>query len=394
MRLRVGGILWVFAIFLLPFAVQAADFGAEIVDVDGKVYVIQKATGKKIAAKTGMRVGPGDAIETAENAEAEILYDDGNVTRLDEETRLEISKLSVDTDKSRESVLNLAYGRVKNSVSKLVTTKSKFEVNTKTVTGGVTGTPPWVVNVVGGKDSTGPAKTEVDLLKGEKGSVVVRGTDPKATAIVLTPGTRTIAQAGMPPMNAFPISAARLNELQAKLPITTPPAVRQEKRQQLDTAPVEVSKDKKDEKKKEDVKKSDEPAKSDAKDDSTATSGNGGGKGDVEPVVGGAPGGVEPPGGTGVTESANTGASGAGGGSATSKAGPAGGTGLAIDYMTHVVSVAPVAAPSTTSPPGQDPTGQSTDTQISQGSNALAGAATSAISATTRVRVQVGIVYK
>lgn len=410
MRLHTGRItnfLFFLAIFLAPLAVHAADFGAEIVDVDGKVHVIQKATGKKIPAKVGMKISPGDVIETAEEAEAEILYDDGNVTRLDEDTRLEITKLAVDPDKTRESKLNLAFGRIKNSVSKLATTKSKFEVNSKTVTAGVTGTPPWVVNVIGGKNPAGPVKTEIDLLKGEKGGVFVRGTDPKATAIILTPGTRTVAQMGLPPMNPFPISAARMNELQTKMPITTPPAVREEKRKQLDTKLVDVSKDKKEEtkeEKKEDVKKSDEPAKSDAKGDSTASSENGGGA--VESVVGGAGAvGEEAAGGaatvadtavTGATSTVSTGSGGTGAAPANdaSISGKTGGAGLVMDYMTHVVSVAPVAAPSTVSSPGQDATGQSTETQISQGANAIAGATTSAISATTRVRVQVGIVYK
>lgn len=404
---RITNFLFFLAIFLFPLAGHAADFGAEIVDVDGSVYVIQKTTGKKIPAKVGMKMSPGDVIETAAEAEAEILYDDGNVTRLDEDTRLEITKLSVDPDKTRESKLNLAFGRIKNSVSKLTTTKSKFEVNSKTVTAGVTGTPPWVVNVIGGKNPAGPVKTEIDLLKGEKGGVFVRGTDSKATAIILTPGTRTVAQMGLPPMTPFPISAARMNELQAKMPITTPPAVREEKRKQLDTKLVEVSKDKKEEtkeEKKEDVKKSDEPAKSDAKGDAAASSENGGGA--SESAVGGAAAAGEAVAGgaataadtavTGTTGTVNTGSGGTGTGptSEASISGKTGGSGLVMDYMTHVVSVAPVAAPSTASSPGQDATGQSTETQISQGANAIAGATTSAVSATTRVRVQVGVVYK
>lgn len=383
MRLHMGGIFLIIAILLFPLSVHAADFGAEIVDVDGTVVVIQKMGGKKIPAKPGLRVEPGDVIETAKGAEAEILYDDGNVTRLDEETRLEITKLSVESDKTRESVLHLAYGRVKNSVSKLVTTKSKFEVNTKTVTGGVTGTPPWVVNVVGGKDATGPVKTEIDLLKGEKGGVFVRGTDPKASTIILTPGTRTVAQMGAPPLIPFPISAARMNELQAKMPITTLPAVRQEKRQQLDTKPVELSKDKKEEKKgevKEEAKKSDLPANGEKKESSATSPDNAGGAGVDSVPTGGAGTAGETPG-----AGANGGNAGTGPVSETPKGV---GSALAMDYITHVVSVAP------TTLPAMSVTGQSTDTQVTQGTNAIAGASTGAASATTRVRVQLGIVYK
>ncbi len=396
MSLRIRGfVVIVHSIILLflPLAVFAADFGAEITDIDGKVYVTQKSTGKKIPAMRGLKVAPGDVIESASGGEAEILYDDGNVTRLDENTRLEISKLSIEPDNSRESVLNLVSGRIKNSVSKLVTKKSKFEVSSKTVTAGVTGTPPWIVSIVGGKNQTDPVKTEIDLLKGEKGGVFVRGTDPKGSTIILTPGSRTIAQLGMPPMNPFPISAERLKELQTKMPIITPPAVRQKKRKQLDTKPVEISKGKQEEKKdeskeaakKDEGKESEEPAKGNANNDSAASP-NSGGSATADTVD------------SGVVGAANAGPVSVDSSAVAANSAPitekAVGSGMVMDYMTHIVSVAPVAVPSNDSPSGQDPTGVSTETQVAQGVNALAGASTSAVASTTRVRVQVGIAYK
>lgn len=225
--------LAVLLLLLIPRAAFAADFTAEIVDIDGKVTVTQKADGKAAPAQKGMKLVPGDVIETATDAEAELLYEDGNVTRVGEETTLTIKELSIADDKSRKTVLDLAVGQVKNSVSKLVSKTSSFEVHTKSATAGVTGTPPWVVKAIGGR-AGGAQRTEVDLITGTSGQVYVRGIDPAAPKVFLTPGTRTIVPFGNPPSRPFTISPDRLAQLQKAMPITTPPETMQQKRQELD----------------------------------------------------------------------------------------------------------------------------------------------------------------
>ncbi|MBI5636805.1 MAG: FecR domain-containing protein [Nitrospinae bacterium] len=226
---------WLLPAFLLliPGTAFAADFTAEIVDLDGKVTVTQKAAGKATPAQKGMKLVPGDVLATATDAEAELLYEDGNVTRVGEETTLTIKELSIADDKSRKTVLDLAAGQLKNSVSKLVSKTSSFEVHTKSAVAGVTGTPPWVVKAIGGK-AGGAQRTEVDLITGTSGQVFVKGIDPAAPKVFLTPGTRTMVLFGMPPAPPSPISPARLAQLQKAMPITTPPETMQQKRQELD----------------------------------------------------------------------------------------------------------------------------------------------------------------
>jgi hypothetical protein len=200
-------------------AFAAVDYGAELVDVEGNVWVTLKTGNETLDATVGLKLVAGDAIETGEDGAAEILFDDGNVTRMDENSKMTIETLSVDDDRNQRSVLGLAYGRVKNSVAKLVSKRSKFEVHTKSAVAGVTGTPEWVVGAFEGEKHT----TEVDLLgeEGEEGSIFVMGTDPERSVVILVPRTRTIAVIGTAPVEPFPIEPDRFDMLSTLMPIKT-----------------------------------------------------------------------------------------------------------------------------------------------------------------------------
>jgi len=206
-------------------------YGAEIVDVLGKVSVTIKADGASVEAAVGQRLKQGDAIETGPDGEAEILFDNGNVTRMDENSKITIEKLFMEDDKSRKSVLGLAFGRVKNSVAKLVQKRSRFEVHTKSAVAGVRGTPHWVVGAFEGEKH----KTEVDLLgdPGEEGGVFVTGSDPDKTEVLLVPGMRTVAEFGLPPLEPFVIAPDRRRRLAAIIQIKTPAETMQQLREKI-----------------------------------------------------------------------------------------------------------------------------------------------------------------
>lgn len=208
----------VFAL-LDPAKIFADDFGGEIAEAEGKVTVTS-SVGVAKTVKAGFRIKPGDTIETGPASFAEIQFDDGNVTVMDENSKLTIEKLSLNKDKSKQSVIGLSFGKIKNSVVKLVHKKSKFEVRTKSSFMGVTGTPPWVVGAFPG-DNIGNFITEIDLLgrPGDEGGVFVRGTDPESTGIILTPGTRTMVELGMPPVSPFAIDPGRFQNLSTLMPL-------------------------------------------------------------------------------------------------------------------------------------------------------------------------------
>lgn len=219
-------------ITLVPFtAFAAVDYGAEIVDAEGVVIVTVKATSEVTEAFVGQRLTVGDSIETGKDGAAEILFDDGNVTRIDENTLLIIEALAIQGDGSRKSILGLAFGRVKNLVSKLEHKRSRFEVHTKSAVAGVRGTPAWVVGSFEGAEH----RTEVDLLGkvDDKGSIFVQGRDDAATEVVLAPQTRTVVTFGIAPIKPFALDPDRFNRMQIILPIITPPEKREEKRKEI-----------------------------------------------------------------------------------------------------------------------------------------------------------------
>lgn len=239
-------------------ASSAGSFGAQIADFSGDVFVVYKGMPGKSPAKKDLKLVPGDAVETGKGAEAEILYEDGNLTRLDEGSRMVIEKLDVLEGASRETVIKLDAGRIKNAVSKLVDKRSKFEVHTPSAVAGVTGTPPWVVALTG----TGPnPATEVDLLgkAGESGQVFVNNPAGKQ---LLSPGMRSVCELGKPPVNPFSISPDRLQLLESKMKLHTPDTVRNKFRDDLDTR---TGAPKRQEEKKEE-KKPDQPEKKDGTD--------------------------------------------------------------------------------------------------------------------------------
>lgn len=248
-RIRTGatGIFWstigiaVAMLLLTPSISFSANFGAELTEIEGRVMVTKRSTGKTIAAREGMRIGAGDKVETGDEAAVDILYDDGNVTAMDENTVLTIKKLSLKPGQ-KSSVVDLGIGRIKNSVTKIVNIRASFEVQTKSAVAGVTGTPPWVVAVT--KSSQGKFSTEIDLLTRGKdmGGLFVRGTDPGATEIRLSPGTRTVSTLGIAPQKPQRISAARSLALKKAVPIRVKQEKRQEKRKKIEKRAKQLTK--------------------------------------------------------------------------------------------------------------------------------------------------------
>ena len=243
-------------------ALAATRYGAEIVDVLGKVSVTIKADGVSVEATVGLRLGEGDAIETGPDGEAEILFDDGNVTRMDENSKVTIEKLFMEDDKSRKSILGLAFGRVKNSVIEMVHKDSSFEVHTKSAVAGVRGTPHWVI---GALEKTGHT-TEVDLLgtPGEKGGVFVTGSDAGKSEVLLTPGMRTVAALGLPPLEPFVIAPDRRRRLAAVIPIKTEPAKSQEMREKILEEVLEKAEEKPEEPKEEEKREKEDEGEEEA----------------------------------------------------------------------------------------------------------------------------------
>ena len=95
--------------------------------------------------KPGDDVNIGDIIRAKSKSRAEIIFNDGNVLRLAEKTRLEITEYLVGKKESK-GIFNLFRGKVQNIIKKSagklfgIKKRNRFEVHTPTAVVGVRGT--------------------------------------------------------------------------------------------------------------------------------------------------------------------------------------------------------------------------------------------------------------
>lgn len=208
--------------FLFTATCWAGAYGGKVVDLDGSVKLKKLGLAPGRAASLNMRVQPGDIIETGDDGFVEILFDDGNVTSLDESSSLTITRMEASTDGSTESILSLTAGKIKNSVKKLNNSRSRFEVYTHSAVVGVTGTPPWVVAITGGEDARSQS-VNVSLLgkRGSEGQVMVHNPMTDAAPVALASHTMTTVNYGSAPTQAADIPDDVFDSLNRRLPIRT-----------------------------------------------------------------------------------------------------------------------------------------------------------------------------
>lgn len=203
----------------------------QVINDEGKVFV---APGKSFTAMKGQMIFPGDIIETKPGAEVELLYEDGNVSRIGENSKVTLGEMVVDK-KSRRTIINLAVGAIKNSVLKLSNSQSKFEVHSKTAVAGVTGTPHWIFT----SSPDFEPKVNVSLLvakndKSKTQGVFVRPAGKSDSALVLRPGFKTEVSFGKAPLPPEAMSEEEIDLLSKMLPIKTGMSSQREKRREFD----------------------------------------------------------------------------------------------------------------------------------------------------------------
>ena len=124
----------------LPYSTNPLKLSAQIVNPIGLVTVTHGVMTKSIDDT----LYPGDIIETAAGATADIFFSDGSVSRLGENSRLEISEGSSAAKNSDDNIvtkikLKLLNGKIWNKVVRLAN-ESEFNVETTTAIAGVRGT--------------------------------------------------------------------------------------------------------------------------------------------------------------------------------------------------------------------------------------------------------------
>lgn len=125
---------------VLPILAQAAPVG-KFTSVEGNVDVT--VSGKPAAkANPGDSLNAGDIIRTKRKSKCEVVFIDGSVLRLAENSRLRVTEFA-QTEGSRKATLDLFRGKVQNVVKAATggaSATSRYEVHTPTAVAGVRGT--------------------------------------------------------------------------------------------------------------------------------------------------------------------------------------------------------------------------------------------------------------
>ncbi len=142
MRKIITGILIIMLSAATSQAVYAKAVG-KFVKVEGRVDITRPGEPAELVS-VGMEIFEKDIIRSKSNSKAEILFRDGNVLRLAQKTRVEVSEYISDSNR-RSTILNLFRGKIQNKVKKLFGSlfgddKNRYEVHTPTSVCGVRGT--------------------------------------------------------------------------------------------------------------------------------------------------------------------------------------------------------------------------------------------------------------
>lgn len=125
-------------LLFLPWAVMAAPVG-KITNLQGNVDITVRGKAARIASP-GDSVNVGDFIRTKSKSKAEITFNEGNILRLAENTRVGITEY-MSGKKKNSSILNLFRGKIQNIVKTIgAITGGRYEVHTPTAVCGVRGT--------------------------------------------------------------------------------------------------------------------------------------------------------------------------------------------------------------------------------------------------------------
>lgn len=112
-----------------------------ITKLEGSVLIQAKGKAIALPARTGMELKAGDRIITGKDGKVEISFDDGSITRVAPNSRIDFEKLSQDeTQGTTTTVINTNWGKIWNKVQHLINKNSRFEVNTPSAVAGVRGT--------------------------------------------------------------------------------------------------------------------------------------------------------------------------------------------------------------------------------------------------------------
>jgi hypothetical protein len=138
-------LLAIIAVLVIGPGQLAAEAGtprrATIAAFKGAVLVQQAGKAMSLPARKGMELQAGDRIITGKDGTAAVRFDDGSISRIASNSRIDLQELARDgADGASTTTLTAGWGRVWNKVQDVTEKNSRFEVNTPAAVAGVRGT--------------------------------------------------------------------------------------------------------------------------------------------------------------------------------------------------------------------------------------------------------------
>ncbi len=127
-------------LFLIPTGIALADAGAFFTAVKGNVTFKTAKGHKSHPAKVNVQVVEGDHIQAGTDGQATLKLFDGSQVQISPNTGFTLEKLRQPGPKEKVIQFKLELGKLLASVSKLLTSKSSFEIEAGGVVCGVRGT--------------------------------------------------------------------------------------------------------------------------------------------------------------------------------------------------------------------------------------------------------------
>jgi hypothetical protein len=119
-------------------AIALAQEVGRVAAAQGEVTVTR--AGQRFAAAVGVSLFLGDVVHTGEDGRAKLLFEDGTVVNVGDDSVLRVSHLLYDPGKRREGVLDLVGGAIRAWVGRERAAGSRFDVRSRAAVAGIRGT--------------------------------------------------------------------------------------------------------------------------------------------------------------------------------------------------------------------------------------------------------------
>jgi hypothetical protein len=190
-------------------AQQSQEIEAEVIALEGTVEAYRDESGQWETVEKGEKYSERDAISTAEDSWAELLFHNKHTMRMKENSEMTILQLSRRLDTGGQTTeISLSVGEVLNRVRELPTQGSIYTIHTPTATSSVRGTE-FVVRTY---EKEGRPVTEVQVIEG-----LVEVTDRLDQALEITDGQQAaISELGVPDA-AEPMTPGQIKNLRSQM---------------------------------------------------------------------------------------------------------------------------------------------------------------------------------